>query len=97
MAVYLASYFDINKSSKSYFKQHKDDIYFKKYFEEDFSKEVFTSEIENFRQKLRKDFNLFKECCCKTNNGDLKKMQKMLSVRKFFSVPWLICGESLLN
>ena len=37
VAVYLATYFDINKSSKSYFKVNKDDVHFKKFIEEDFS------------------------------------------------------------
>ncbi len=95
VAVYLATYFDINKCSKSYYKDNKDDVYFKKFFEEDFSPQVYPH--ENFRQKLRNDFNLFKESCFKVENGDTNHMSKLLSIKKFFSIPWLICGDTLIN
>jgi hypothetical protein len=37
VAVYLACYFDLNKSSRAYFKVHKDDAAFKSFFDDDFS------------------------------------------------------------
>ena len=95
VAVYLASYFDINKSSKCYYKNNKDDIFFKQYFDEDFSKEEVNH--EDFRQQLRKNFDFFKESCCKAENGDSEKLGNLLGVKKFFSIPWLICGESLIR
>jgi hypothetical protein len=49
------------------------------------------------RQKLRQDFGLFKETCCKAENGDAHALDKLLSVKKFLSVPWLICGDKLLK
>ena len=35
------------------------------------------------------------ECCNRAEKGDRRKLDKLLSVKKFFSIPWLICGDKL--
>lgn len=95
VAVYLCCYFDANKSSKRYYNAHQGCPEFMRFFQQDFSTQKQLN--ESFQGKLRQDFGLFKEVCCKAENGDAQMMDKLLSVKKFFAVPWLICGDTLVR
>jgi len=44
-----------------------------------------------------KDFDHFKKSCLRAESGDVQKLAKLLSVKKFFAIPWLICGDILLR
>ena len=46
-----------------------------------------------FLPKIRKSFHKFKQCCRRAENGDTRKLWKLLQNKKMFSVPWLLCSE----
>ena len=46
---------------------------------------------------MRKDFDAYKAGCKKIVNGDNENQMKMLQLRKFLSVPWLVCPDALIG
>ena len=94
VAIYLATYLDLNDSTKDYYTQHGSDKRFYEFFANELLEQ---SEVpENFQMKMQSDFHAYKLNCKRICNGDTKKQHKMLSVRKFLSVPWLVCPDALI-
>ena len=95
VAVYLATYLDCNQTTKEYLEQRNDDDDILK----DFLFDVVLVDLvdEKYNQKMKNNFDAYKTHCKKIVNGDSAKQMKMLSIRKFLSVPWLVCPDALLG
>lgn len=111
IAVYLTTYFDDNNlSSKEYACQHSEDSAFQnfmeiwkkaKYDEHDEQQhpeaELAKLEDQMFRKKIYNDKNYFHQVCAEAEEGNPKKMQRLLDMKKIFCVPWILVGEILLS
>ena len=52
---------------------------------------------EKFQAKMKDGFDAYQACCKQIVNGNHKKQAKMLQIRKFLSVPWLVCPDALIG
>ena len=89
VALYLATYFDANQSCRHYYNQNRCDKNFNSFFTEDYRKVPCDKE---FIEKVQKSFGKFKKY-----SSDSRKLQKLLANKKLYSIPWLLCPESLSN
>ena len=95
VAVYLATYLDCNQTTKDYLdsKNPGDEIL------KEFIYDVVLDGLvdEKYHDKMKNNFHAYRTHCKKIVNGDSNKQMKMLTIRKFLSVPWLVCPDSLLG
>jgi len=54
------------------------------------------NEIGQFLTKLRVDPKYYHEVCTEAEQGDPKKMRKLLKAKKLFCIPWLLAGDIIL-
>lgn len=94
VAVYLATYADYNKSTVDYMRVSDKDrtmlSFLRSIFESDDEKRN-----EEFLVSMQEDFELYKVNVRRVVNGDKRMQVKMVAIRKYLSIPWLICPESL--
>jgi len=74
VAVYLATYFDANKSCRKYFAENKADENLEK-FMQDYTKVPYN---KKFLPKVKDSFSKFKTVTRRAENGDLRKLSKLL-------------------
>jgi hypothetical protein len=65
--MYLATYFDANKSCRVYFEENKADENLQKWFKQDYTKVPFN---KKFLPKIKKSFSKFKTSIRRAENGD---------------------------
>ena len=94
VAVYLATYLDVNDSTKAYFDAHQQDKRFYDFFVDELLEN--NQVPEKFQEKMKLNYELYKATCTRIANGDNRKQTKMLQIRKFLSMPWLICPDALI-
>lgn len=97
MALYLASYFDQNKSSQAYFRANKKSKFFFSFVQGPFGKVLYNEEYLN---TLKSSFNVFLKKCIKAtaSEGESKKLFKLIQHKKLFSCVWLLSSaEDLLK
>ena len=95
VAIYLATYLDLNDSTKAYYTAHAEDTRFFSFFVDEL---LDRAELpEKFQKKMQDDFEAYKASCKRIVNGDHKRQIKMLQIRKFLSVPWLVCPDALIR
>jgi hypothetical protein len=104
VAIYLATYFHpSNHSCISLLGQYNEVSGLKKFVEMWQEKEGMwdgtdrsqVEHLDEFKLKLKSDFQFYQVICSEAEEGNPKKMMKLLTAKKIFSVPWLLCGEQL--
>lgn len=71
VAIYLATYLDLNDSTKAYYMKHGSDKRFYEFFANELLEQ---SEVpENFQKKMQSNFEAYKLNCKRICNGDTKK------------------------
>ena len=101
VALYLATYFDINKSGIEYQQKFSEEENFTAFFqlwrkEKEQSQEAPEPTQESFLHKLRQNTSVYHQICAEAEQGNQKKMRKLLQCKKLFCIPWLLVGETLL-
>ena len=95
IAVYMATYADGNMATKEFYQGLEGELqglFFQflkgvlddSHFDLDFKGEM-EGHIDTYRATMKRIVN-----------GDIRLQTKMLSIRKFFSCPWLVCPDLLL-
>lgn len=78
VALYLATYFDINNtSSQNYLQKFKGEEKLQKFFDA-FSESPLNQHDNKFSRKIRQHFNLYHLICSDAELGDAKKTRKIL-------------------
>ena len=97
IACYLATYVDGNITTKEYYNQladnHKGVFYA-------FLKEILDDDSRfdlKFKEEMESSLENYKAAMKRIVNGDTRLQTKMLSIRKFFSCPWLVCPDQLIR
>jgi hypothetical protein len=93
VALYLATYFDATKECKAFYDKNKVDPNLRDFCVQDYSNIPFS---KKFLPKIRKDKSKYITYMKRAEAGDEGKLQKLLTNKKLFSVPWLICPDILL-
>lgn len=94
LAVYLATYANSNKSTKEYYDCCKDEAL------ERFIRTVLGEDQgydADFREQMACGLDVYRATMRRIVNGDTRLQVRMLSIRKFFSIPWLVCPDRLLE
>lgn len=110
VALYLATYFEFNKSGLFYYQMNRSDeglVGFIKQLRstvDDF--ELNDEKIDagtprpktdrRFQNKIRSNYMFFQQTCVEAESGNGKKMRKLQAIKKLFCVPWLLAGDTLL-
>ena len=100
VAIYLATYADGNESTKQLFEGLKDEPEHASLFWE-FLQVVLGDDSDfdrSFSQQMKEGgIEAYRASMKRIANGDTQLQTRMLSIRKFFSCPWLICPDQLLG
>jgi len=89
LALYLATYFDLdNESSKKYLEQNATEM---EHFVQ-LLKESRDKDAEHQRAKLV-EYDAYFSACKKAEMGGSKKLLNLVTAKKLFSIPWLLCPE----
>lgn len=97
VALYLATYFDINQSGIEYQQRFSEEKNFAAFFQLwTRSQEAPEPTQESFLHKLRQSTSVYHQICAEAEQGNQKKMRKLLQCKKLFCIPWLLVGEILL-
>jgi len=98
LAVYLTTYTGINEATKEFMNSLEDgnrltfEIYLKDWVDD------FKSNLDDdFFLQVKTNLDFYQATMKRIVNGDTRLSAKMLTIRKFFSVPWLICPDTLIK
>ena len=101
VALYLSTYFDSNDCGKRYYEENRNDPQFICFFEcwNQSQQENLISSPENdsFIKKLRTSTRVYHDMCVEAEQGNPKKMRRILQAKKLFCIPWLLVGDILLT
>lgn len=99
VALYLATYFELNQSGQEYFERHKGSPAFMDFLRawKSAVEAPATDEVRKFQRKIRQSFEFFRKITISSEKGNSKKLRKLLAIRKLFCVPWLLAGDTLMN
>lgn len=103
VALYLATYFDTNPSCTDYWKEHgQNDTHFVDFFrlwnEHSHKSQAANQSDEaiQYLNKIRSHPDHYHNECVEAEQGNKKKMRKLLMSKKLFCIPWLLAGDVLL-
>jgi len=100
VALYLATYFDMNKSGLEYYQKFKEDEHFYSFFKlwEAQNVELFqqANNSDSFLSKLRHNIEFYHKVCAESEEGSQKKMLSLLQCKKLFCIPWLLASDTIL-
>lgn len=99
MALYLATYYELNQSGQEYFEKHKYSMAFLDFLRawKSAVEAPADDEVRKFQRKIRRSFEFFRKITISSEKGNSKKLRKLLAIRKLFCVPWLLAGDTLMD
>lgn len=95
MALYLSTYTDANVSMKKYYNSLPSDS--QQLLIEFISPVVDEEVVDKDFERQMDDLDAYRAAMKRVVNGDTRIQIKMMSIRKFFSLPWLICPDQLIR
>ena len=94
IAIYLATHVENNRSVRQYYEEKKDvhlEAFIGKIFADDSGYDC------EYRNEMDEGVERYQADMKRIVSGDTRLQVRMLSIRKFFSVPWLVCVDSLIG
>ena len=99
IAVYLATYTGINVCTRDFINslEGQDHETFHRFLMQYYVPDFKSGLDDDFSREVKSDIDVYRTAMKRIVDGDTRQQTKMLGLRKFLSIPWLICPDQMIG